>query len=37
MAVGKAPEKEAIPGRAEAEVKGGLSLRTSLNRQNRQT
>lgn len=33
----KAPEKEAIPGRAEAEVKGGLSLRTSLSRQNRQT
>lgn len=37
MAMGKAPKKEAIPGQAEAEVKGGLSLMTSLSRQNRQT
>lgn len=37
MAVGKAPEKEAIPGQAEAEIKGGLSLMTSLSLQNRQT
>lgn len=37
MAMGKAPEKEAIPGQAEADVKGGLSLMISLSHQNRQT
>lgn len=37
VAMGKAPEKEDIPGQAEADVKGGLSLMTSLSRQNRQT
>lgn len=37
MAMGKAPEKEAIPGKAEATVKGRMSSTTTLSPQARQT